>query len=166
MQDWVKTLLASSVASALVSGLVSFGTVSYKLEKELHSKQAEAGYEELSRANALYWQSERMEKEAREVNDATLLNEAQKQRRDSDAAYTVAAHKIAVFGHEKVVHALSAYYGGHTEARNPCDTTVDERKKFKADVETYRAMRMTLGVGGRVSDQQLSQVIFKCTMTP
>jgi hypothetical protein len=156
MRDWLKALITGSVAGAVVSGIVSFGLVSYKLEKELHSKQAEAGYEELVKANTLLKQAIRLEKEP----DADMRPEAKKLRRQSEAAYDVALYKIAAFGHERVVHALSAYWAKYQGAGAPCS----DAEKFQADVKTYRAIRTTMGVGGHVTDEQLGHLVFSCTV--
>lgn len=160
MNVWVKTLVTSSVASSLVAGVVGWFAASYKIEQELHSRQAEAGYEALVKANTLLGQSETMRKEAKRENDGALLAEARKLERESDASYRVAQHKIAVFGNERVVTALSDYYYSKKGADQPCD----DREKFKADVQIYRAIRDTLGVRGRVSNEQLSRILFQCSL--
>ncbi|HEV8582765.1 MAG TPA: sulfite exporter TauE/SafE family protein [Thermoanaerobaculia bacterium] len=160
MNASVKTLVTSGVASSLVAGVVGWFAASHKIEQELHSRQAEAGYEALVKANTLFWQSSMMRKEAERGNDGALLTEAQKRQRESDASYIVAQHKIVVFGDERVVAALSNYYYSTSGANRPCDN----RKKFKADIATYRALRDTLGVRGRVSDEQLSRILFQCSL--
>lgn len=157
VNEWVKTLVTSGV----VAGVVSWLAASYKIEQEFHIKQAEAGYEALVKANTLFWQWEGLTEAAKQEKDEmrarTLAIEAQKLKRQSDASYIVARQKISAFGDESVVKALSDYYSTGME-------TCHDRKLRKLDVQTYRAIRNTLGVGGNVTDEQLAVMIFLCTL--
>ena len=158
MDEWVKTLVTSSVVGGLVSWLVSFSTVSYKLEQELHSREREAGYEKLVEANTLFWQSVRTHAAAKD--NPTLLQETRRQGRESDAAYIVARHKIAAFGDKRVVEALGDYWARYGGASASCGDT----EKFRSDLRIYTALRQTMGAGGNVSDDQLARVMFLCSL--
>lgn len=156
VNDLVKTLLTSSLAA----GLVSWAATSYKIEQELHSKQGEAGYEALIKANVLLWQSENLMWEAEKEKNEELANEARKLKRQSDGSYYEAQHKIAAFGDDSVVKAMGRYYVEHLGAKTPCA----DKEKFRADAKTYKAIRTTLGVGGRVTDQEVATLLFKCSL--
>jgi hypothetical protein len=156
VKDLVKVLITSSVAG----GLVSWAAASWKIEQELHSRQADAGYEALIKANMLSRQSENLMGEAGREKNETLANEAHKLRRQSDASYYEAQHKIAAFGDDDVVKAISHYYTKYTGADRSCPN----KEKFRADTKTYKAIRKTLGVGGKVSDEQLANLLFQCSL--
>ena len=51
MNEWVKILVTSSVVSGVLAGVVSWLTTTYKIEQELYSRQGEASYEALVKAN-------------------------------------------------------------------------------------------------------------------
>lgn len=150
MNEWVKTLVTSSVVGSVFGGGVSWLAASYKIDQELHSRRSEAGYEALVEANTLLRQSEALEKKAKREKDEALAAEAIKLRRKSDASYSTAQQKIAAFGDERVVKAMSDYYSKH----GPSATSCSDKEKFRADTQIYRAIRNTLGVGGSVSDEQ------------
>jgi hypothetical protein len=103
MNEWVKTLVTSSV----IAGVVSWLATSYKIEQELHSRQSESGYETLIKANTLLRQSEALMEEAKREKDEALTAEARTAKRESDASYSAAQHKISAFGDERVVKAIS-----------------------------------------------------------
>ena len=160
MNEWVKTLLSSGAIAGLVGGIVSYGTASYKIDQERYSRQGESGYESLMEANALHRQSQTMSSLARETKSDALALEASVLERKAQQAYVVAQHKIAAFGDASVVDAMSRYYSEHSTAALPCD----DMKKFKADLQIYKAIRNTLGVGTNVSDSALATVIFQCNL--
>jgi hypothetical protein len=160
MNDLVKILLTSGVVSSVVGGGVGWFATSYKIEQELYSKQSEGGYEALINANTLLWQSEALSEKAKQKQDKVLAAEAEKLKRQSDASYHVAQHKIAAFGDERVVKAMGDYYFKHTGAAAPCR----ESEKVRSDIQIYKAIRNTLGVGGGVSDQHLATLIFHCSL--
>jgi len=156
VKDWVKTLLTSSAVAAVVSLLAT----SYKIEQELHSKQSEAGYEALIQANNLSWRSKALTEEAKRGNNEKLAADARRLRSESDDLYTVARHKIAAFGDERVVKAMSEYYARYGHAATPCP----DKGRSRSDTRIYKAIRNTLGVGGSVTDEQLATVIFLCAL--
>lgn len=163
MNEWVKTLATSTV----VAGVVSWLTTSYKIEQELRSRQSEAGYEELVKANTLSRQSKALMEEAKRGKDQALATQAQKLSRQSDASYSTAQQKIAAFGHEDVVKAISDYYSKYGRAATPCT----DKEKVKSDTQIYKAIRNTLGVGGNtlgfgdsVSDEHLANLMFLCSL--
>jgi len=139
---------------------VSWLAASYKIQQELHVKQSEAGYEALVNANTLAWRSDALAEEARREKSEALAVEARKLRRQSEDSMVVARLKIAAFGDERVVRALSDYFSKHTHAAMPCA----DKEKFRSDTQIYKAIRNTLGVGGGVSDEQLATVIFVCNL--
>jgi hypothetical protein len=160
VSEWVKILVTSSVLSSVFAGVVGWLTASYKIEQELHSRQSEAGYEALIKANMLLRQSENLMGEADREKNGTLADEARKLRRQSDASYYEAQHKIAAFGDDSVVKAISHYYSKYAGADRSCPN----KEKFRADTETYKAIRKTLGVGGRVTDEHLANLLFQCSL--
>ncbi len=160
MNEWVKTIVSSGAVAALVAGLVGWFAASYKIDKELHSRQGEAAYEALIKANTLYWQSRDLRKEAEEGKDQAVKARALDLKRESDASYVIARHKIAAYGDERVVKAMSDYYSKYFEAAKPCEN----KDKFRSDAHIYKAIRHTLGVGGVVSDEELANVVFLCSL--
>lgn len=160
MNEWVKTLVTSSVIATVISGSVSLLVSGYKIEQELRSRQIEAGYEDLIKANTLFWQSDGLTKQAEQEKDKALEAEAKKLKRESDASYIVARQKIAAFGDERVVKAMSDYYSKYGPAAESCNN----KDKFRSDTQTYKAIRNTLGVGGSVSDEHLANLIFLCSL--
>lgn len=160
MNPWVKLLLTSTVASAAVSAGVSWFTTSHRIKQELHSRQGEAGYEALVMANTLAWQSGDLMKEAKREKDEALAAEARKLKRQSDALYSTARHKIAAFGHEHVVQAMSDYYSKYRGAGTPCPN----KEEFRSDIQIYMAIRNNLGVQGKVSEEQLANLVFLCNL--
>ncbi|HWQ68332.1 MAG TPA: hypothetical protein VN494_00015 [Patescibacteria group bacterium] len=160
MNEWAKTLVTSSVIATVIGGGVSLLVSWYKIEQELHSRQIEAGYEDLVRANTLSWQSTLLAEEAEREKNKALEAEAKKLKRESEALITVARQKIAAFGDEHVVKAMSNYYSKHGKAAVSCDN----KDKFRSDTQIYKAIRNTLGVGGSVSDEHLANLIFNCSL--
>ncbi len=156
MTEWAKTLVASGV----IAGIVSWLAASHKIEQELHSRQGEAGYEALIEANSLLWRSEMLTEEAQREMDKALAAKAQALKRESDASYITARLRIAAFGDERVVKALSTYYFRFMNSSTPCR----DKEKFRSDTQTYKAIRNTLGVGGSVSDEQLANIVFLCSL--
>jgi hypothetical protein len=101
-----------------------------------------------------------MMEEAKREKDAALAAEAQKLKQQSDALYSTAQHKIAAFGHEDVVKAMSDFYSKHGSAGTPCPN----KERFQSDIKVYTAIRNSLGVGGAVSDEQLANLLFLCSL--
>jgi hypothetical protein len=159
MKEFVNTVLASGVVagivSSLVGGAVGWLAASSKIKQEFHFRQAESGYEALVKANALLRQAEQDE----QSSDEERAREARKLRDESNREYQIARQKIAAFGHESVVKALSDYYATYSEAK-PCSN----KEKFRSDAKTYKAIRNTLGVGGDVSDEQVAILMFHCSL--
>ena len=160
MSPLMTLLLTSTVVSTLVSGGVSWLATSDKIKQELHSKQGEAGYEALVTANTLLRQSEALMEEAKQEKNETLVAEARKLKRQSDASYATAQHKIAAFGHEHVVKAMSDYYSKYGGAGTSCLN----KERFRTDIKIYAAIRNSLGVRGTVSDEQLANLVFLCSL--
>lgn len=159
MNEWVKVLVTSSVISTVIGGGVGLLVSSYTIKKELHSRQIEAGYEDLVKANTLAWQSIALRDEAKTKKDKALEAEAEKLRRESDASYIVARQKIAAFGNERVVKAMSNYYSKYKDI--PSCSNLD---KFRADTLIYQNIRDTLGVKGSVSPEDLAPIMFMCNL--
>lgn len=174
MNEWVKTLLTSTV----VAGAVSWLTTSYKVDKELHSRQGEEAYEALVKANAGTWLSEKLKAQAAELKKQAepeqgaaiteLMSTAQTLERESYKDYVIARHKIAAFGDKRVVRATSDYWAKHKGGAQLCD----DQKRSRADAKIYAEIRDTwgvggkiLGVGGYVSDEQLTPLLFECSLT-
>jgi hypothetical protein len=110
MNGWVKNILTSTVVTSLVlPGLVGWFVASYKIEQELHSKQNASSYEALIEANAKAWQAKALEERNGDKNEA-LAVEIEKLKRESDVLYVRARSKIAAFGDERVVKAMSDFY--------------------------------------------------------
>ena len=160
MNPVMTLLLTSTVVSALISGGVSWYTTSYKIEQELHSKQGEAGYEALVKANTLLWQSEALMEEAKREKNEAHAAKARDLKTESDASYATARHKIAAFGHERVVNAMSDYYSKYAGAGTSCLN----KERFRSDIKIYTAIRNSLGVRGTVSDEQLANIVFLCSL--
>lgn len=160
MNPWVTLLLTSTLVSTVVGAGVSWFTTSYKIKQELHSRQGEAGYEALVTANTLLWQSEALKAEAKREKDESLAAEARKLKRQSDALYSTAQHKIAAFGHEHVVKAMSDFYSKYGSAGTSCAN----KERFRSDIQIYTAIRNSLGVRGTVSDEQLANLLFLCSL--
>jgi len=160
MNEWVKILVASSVLSSVLAGVIGWFAASYKIEQELHTRQAEAGYEALIKANVLLRQSETLAVEAERDKDGALAAIVKKLRRESDASYGVAQHKIAAYGDESVVRAMSDYYSKYKDAAKPCIN----KEKFRSDAQIYMAIRKTLGVGGSVTHEHLANLMFICSL--
>lgn len=160
MNPWATLLLTSTVLSAVISAGVSWFTTSHKIKQELYSRQGEAGYDALVMANTLLWQSEALMAESKGEKDEALAAEARKLKRQSDALYSTAQHKIAAFGHEDVVKAMSDYYSNYGSAGKSCPN----KERFRSDIQVYTAIRNSLGVGGKVSDEQLANVLFLCSL--
>lgn len=154
MNEWVKTLVTSGVVAAVVSWLAT----SYKIEQEFHIKQGEAGYEALVKGNALFWQSTHLKTMAKLEKDEALATRARELEIKSEALHNVARQKIATFGDERVVKAMSDYYS------NVPRTQCDDKERFRLDTQIYKAIRNTLGVGGNASDEQLAVLLFLCTL--
>lgn len=160
MNDFMKILLSSSVVSGIVGGGAGWFTTSQRIEQELHSKQSASGYEALINANSLNWQSEALKDDTDKKDDKELAADAEKLKRKSNASYQVAQLKIATFGDELVVKAMSDYYYNYGGAWKSCP----DIKKYRTDVKMYKAIRDTLGVGGNVTEQQLATMIFQCSL--
>ncbi len=155
MKEWGSTLLASAViagiVSAIITGLFELFAVSYKIEQEFRTREAELGYEKLVEANTALWQAQELAKQ--KGDNAPKLQEL---RENSDNSYIAARQKIAAFGDAAVIEALSSYYSKHQEAWKPCP----DKKKFASDTKIYAAIRNTLGVfRGSVSDEQIANVV-------
>lgn len=78
----------------------------------------------------------------------------------SDSLYIAARHRIAAYGDKSVVRSLSHYYYQHRGANRLCE----DKRKFKDDLETYKAIRATVGVGGDVDENDLASVLFLCSL--
>jgi hypothetical protein len=124
MKEWLNSVLASGVTSALVSGLLGGAagwlTASYKIEKEFHIRQAESGYEALVKANRLKWRAEEPEPYPDRAHEVAEL------KKESDDSYVVARHNIAAFGDERIVKALSDYWSKYGGAARSCP----DKEKF------------------------------------
>lgn len=156
MNEWVKTLVTSGV----VAGGVSWLATSYQIEKELHSKESQAGYEALVKSDTLFWHSDSLLEEAKREKDEALAAQARKLKRDADRSLIVARLKIAAFGDESVVKAMSDYFSKHLGAATSCSN----KEKFRSDTQIYKAIRNTLGVGGSVTDEQIANIVFLCSL--
>jgi len=156
MNDWAKILGTSSVMAALVSWFAA----SYKVDQELRSRQIEAGYESLVKANTLAWQSLGLKEEAEREKNSALTDESQQLKRESDALYISARQTITAFGDERVVKALSDYYAMYKGASKPCP----DKERFMVDTKIYKAIRETLGVGGNVTDEQIANLMYTCSL--
>lgn len=168
MNEWVKTLVASGLVASVFGGGVSWIAATHRIDQELRRGQSEAGYDALVEANTLFWQSKAFENradEARKNNKAELADEvmiqAQRLKDQSDALYTTARQKIASFGDESVVKAMSHYYSLYGEN---AATACADKEKSRADARMYLAIRNTLGVGGEVSEDDLAVLMFNCRL--
>lgn len=165
MNEWVKTLLTSTV----VAGVVSWLATSYKIEQEFHSRQGEQGYQALVEANAHLWLSRRLKDRAEGLRGqpgqdqaiAELIQAAQDFDSESYKSYVIARYKIAAFGDKRVVEATSDYWSKYQGADAPCA----DQARFRADARIYVEIRKTWGVGGDVSDEVLAPLLFDCSLT-
>jgi hypothetical protein len=158
MKESIIIVLASGVTSTLVSSILGsfagYVSASRQLEMQLHLKHAEAGYEALVKADKLLWRADELQADPRKKDEVAQM------RRESDDNYFVARFNIAAFGDERVVKALSDYYLAYGIAARPCEP----REKFALDTKIYTALRGTMGVGGDVSDSQIANVVFNCSL--
>lgn len=160
MREWTKILISSTLASSLVSAFVSWRTSIQTIELQRWSRQGESAYEALIKANALYWHANHRLRPAAGGTEPKTATDAQAIASESDLEYTKARHKIAAYANASVVTAMRLYYHNYMGADQLCSNP----EKFRADVQIYRAIRNTLGVGGPVSDDDLAVVLFHCSL--
>lgn len=160
MREWTKILVSSTLASSLVSAFVSWRTSVQTIELQRWSRQGESAYEALIKANALYWHANARLRPVAGETEPKAAMDGQAVPSESDLEYTKARHKIAAYANASVVTAMSRYYHDYMGAKRLCSNP----GKFRADVQIYREIRNTLGVGGQVSDDDLAVVLFDCSL--
>jgi hypothetical protein len=158
VKEWFNNVLASGVVAAVVSSVIGavsgWFSAAHQAETQLQFRQAEAGYQALVKANKLKFRADELQALPDQKDEVAKL------RKDSDDEYILARHNIAAFGDERIVKALSDYWVKYGGAAKPCVP----REKAALDTKIYTAIRNSMGVGGNVSDNQIANVVFLCSL--
>jgi hypothetical protein len=156
VSEFAKTMLSSGVIAGLCSAVVSWLTISYKIDLERYSRQAESGYDQLVEANSLRRRSRLRLDKAMRSNNSEMIKQAEDDDDKAQALYDKALGKIAVYGSPNVVRALSSYLSEYYAEL--CYDPV----KFEADIQVYKGMRDSLGRSGNVSANDLLPLLSQC----
>lgn len=132
-------------------------SISYSKKQDLHIAQGEKGYESLIKANILYWRALELKQKAEKSSKIAQQRDSLLQK--AHDKYVDANHRIAVYGAEKIVKALSDFYILR-DAPGLCD----KYELFAKDANIYHSIRNTLGLAGNVTNDQIATVVFSCRL--